>query len=623
MLQISEADAETTLNLRILLRLMVTMTLSAATADVRSVRQLIERRALMAHFQPIVLLDDAAVYGHEALVRTPAGVCWRDPDALFAAARREGLSIELEIECVRVAIVAWALHGASGKLFLNLSASALLTALSDRGLQATLELISARGVSPSSIVVELTEHEHVRDVEMLVAAATLLRRHGMAVALDDFGDGRSSLRLWSELKPEIVKIDKYFTRGLPSNGDKLQTFRALLQIAETFGSSLVAEGIETADELRVVRDLGLRFAQGYALGRPAAEPVDAPLPGAVRVLASRDIAVFPELRRVSNLGVTAARLLVPAASVPQAITHDEVFALFQSQPALHAVAVVEDDKPLALLNRQIFINSYAKPFFKELYGRRPATLHGNHAPLLVDIHTGVEELTSVLTSSDQRYLTEGFVITEGGRYRGLGTGEQLVRAVTEARIEAARHANPLTFLPGNIPISDHIERLLDSGRDFVACYADLNHFKPYNDHYGYWRGDEMIRLVARVVVSHCDAQRDFVGHVGGDDFIMLFQSSDWETRCERVVEAFNQLARQLFDPEALDAGGIMAEDRHGVMRFHPCTTLCIGAVQVAPGRFRRSDDVASAAAAAKRHAKRGGFGVYLLDAPDAAMTTIF
>ena len=146
----------------------------------------------------------------------------------------------------------------------------------------------------------------------------------------------------------------------------------------------------------------------------------------------------------------------------------------------------------------------------------------------------------MLTSNDQRYLTEGFVITEGGRYRGLGTREQLVRAVTEARIEASRHANLLTFLPGNIPISDHIE-----------------------------------------------------------------------------------LARQHFDQEALDAGGIMAEDRHGVVRFHPCTTLCIGAVQVAPGRFRRSDDVPSAAAATKRHAKRGGFGFYLLDAPDAAMTTTF
>jgi diguanylate cyclase (GGDEF)-like protein len=287
--------------------------------------------------------------------------------------------------------------------------------------------------------------------------------------------------------------------------------------------------------------------------------------------------------------------------------------------ALHALAVVgDDDRPIALINRNQFIASYARPFFKELYGTKPCTLFASLSPMTVELHTGIEELTAVLTSGDQRYLTEGFIITEGGRYRGLGTGQHLVKAVTEARIEAARHANPLTFLPGNIPLTDHIDRLLTSGRDFVAAYADLNHFKPYNDHYGYWRGDEMIRLAAGMLLGQCDARRDFVGHVGGDDFVMLFQSNDWLERCERIVSAFNEKALQLFDPEALSAGGILAEDRHGDLRFHPCTTLCIGIVQVQPGRFSHADDVANAAASAKRKAKKGNQAVVVLDAWAAA-----
>ena len=79
----------------------------------------------------------------------------------------------------------------------------------------------------------------------------------------------------------------------------------------------------------------------------------------------------------------------------------------------------------------------------------------------------------------------------------------------------------LTFLPGNIPISQHIERLLKKRVLFVACYADMNNFKPFNDYYGYWRGDEMIRLLARIAMEQCDSQRDFLGHVGGDDFVLL------------------------------------------------------------------------------------------------------
>jgi len=181
--------------------------------------------------------------------------------------------------------------------------------------------------------------------------------------------------------------------------------------------------------------------------------------------------------------------------------------------------------------------------------------------------------------------------------------------VTEVRIEAARHANPLTLLPGNITINEHIRRLLKAGRRFVACYADLNDFKPFNDHYGYWQGDGMICLAARTLTSQCAPQRDFVGHVGGDDFMVLFQSDDWEERCRRIVEGFNARAGRLFDEAALVRGGIDAEDRFGVWRFFPFTTLSIGAVVIEPGHFDKPDAVASAAAAVKHKAKMGHHGL--------------
>lgn len=579
----------------------------------RTVRGLIEHHILQAHFQPIADLRDGSVYAHEALIRGPSGSAYAMPEALFAAAQREKCGFELEIECVKQALAAWSEGTQHGRLFLNISASALVRTLTERGIEDVIEVAGRHRVPLSAIVIELTEHELVRDPEALLGVCTTLRRHGIGIALDDFGDGRSSLRLWSELKPDFVKIDKYFLKDLARHGDKLRTLRALLQIAENFGSRLIAEGLEGAEELLLARDLGITYGQGWVLGRPAAHTVDVFLPEAQAVFNSRDIAVFPEPQRASNSGFTASRLLVAAPTVTSDTSHDAIYEILRRNERLHALAVVDDDKPVALINRSQFIANYARLYFKELYGNKPCTLFASVAPLTIELHTGIEELTGVLTSGDQRYLTEGFIITEGGRYRGLGTGQQLVRAVTEARIEAARHANPLTFLPGNIPISEHIERLLANGNDFVAAYADLNHFKPYNDQYGYWRGDEMIRLVARALIGQCEPRRDFVGHVGGDDFLILFQSGDWLERCERIVATFNEKARDLFDPEALAAGGIHAEDRHGDMRFHPCTTLCIGAVQVQPGHYEHADDVASAAASAKREAKHGNRGVVVLD----------
>lgn len=146
----------------------------------------------------------------------------------------------------------------------------------------------------------------------------------------------------------------------------------------------------------------------------------------------------------------------------------------------------------------------------------------------------------MLTSADQRYLNDGCIYTEHGRCHGLGTGHQVVQQVTESRIEAARHANPLTMPPGNIPISEHIQRLLSTRAEFVAAYADLSGFKPFNDQCGYWRGDEVIKLVAATVSRHCDPKRDFIGHVGGDDFVVLLQSADGDVRCLAMAEEFNE-----------------------------------------------------------------------------------
>ncbi|MBC8057509.1 MAG: EAL domain-containing protein [Rhizobiales bacterium] len=571
--------------------------------------RLLQDKSLAPVFQPIVSMRDGAIYAHEALIRGPKGMPLHTPDALLAAARKEGLLLHFEIACVAAALRQWATLRQPGRLFVNLSASALLQMVSLRSVEGISQSIRQLGLQPRMLVVEITEHEHVSDIHALGEAVHQLHAAGVMLALDDFGDGRSSLRLWSELQPDIVKIDKYFTADLSRQPKKLQTLRALLQIAEIFGTTLVAEGIENAEDLRVVRDLGIGLGQGYFLGRPIAPP-HAEIPAeATQVLLDQRVSVMPTMRTASVSGRLREIQTTAAPTVTSATLHDDLSRLFELHPGLHAVAIVDDAVPVGLIDRRQFMERYAKRYFKELYGRKPCVIFANLSPRLIEREHDTEDLIGILTSQDQRYLTEGFIVTDNGRYVGLGTGDQLVRTVTESRIEAARHANPLTFLPGNIPITEHIERLLASGGEFVACYGDLNNFKPFNDHYGYWRGDEMIRLMARCAVSHCDAQRDFVGHVGGDDFILLFQSDDWDLRCERLVEAFNAEAALLYDDEGRAAGGIEAEDRHGVLRFFPFTSLSIGAVRVRPGLYRTAEQVANAAASAKHGAKVANAGL--------------
>ena len=251
-------------------------------------------------FQPIVDLGTASIFAHEALIRGPKGSALHTPDALLRAARQEQLSFEFEYACVEVILRAWGSRDVPGRLFVNFSAQTLTRLIAAQGSSRLLELLDGLGVKARMLVLELTEHERVEDVGSLIAAVAALRAAGVSLALDDFGDGHSSLRLWSELKPEVVKIDKYFTSAISQHGAKFKTVQALLQIADIFGTALVAEGVETQEELRVLRDVGVDYGQGYFLGHPANAPLRYLGVDAQRVLAERQIVVFPELKRASG-----------------------------------------------------------------------------------------------------------------------------------------------------------------------------------------------------------------------------------------------------------------------------------------------------------------------------------
>jgi len=564
---------------------------------------------LSPYFQPVVDLVQGRVFGHESLIRGPAHTMLHSPAALFAEARRQGLHPEVEFESLRVGLRSFHDNASPGKLFLNLSGPALAHYWLRWRAELPARLLEGCDLDPAQIILELTDTDPApSDLRTLVEACSCLRDHGMRIALDDYGVGNTSLRLWAELQPDFVKFDRYFFNGLSRDARKQKLVRTLLTVAQGTGTPVVAEGIETADDLDMLSELGIRYAQGWYLGRPEAlliHELAMPVRESLR-------ARIPSLQGLRGPGSTAASLRVDAPAVPHlSYTNDDVHRLFMECKGLHAVAVVDDDnRPIGIINRRDFSEQYAQRYTRDLFGRDPCSTFMNPRPVLVDIDTSIDQLSHVLISEDQRYLMDGFIITRDGRYDALGTGEALVRSVTEMRLEAARYANPLTSLPGNIPISQHIGFLLDAGDDFAVCYGDLNNFKPFNDVYGYWRGDDMILLCAEVIKRHCDAQRDFVGHVGGDDFVVMMRSPDWKERVGRIISEFNQRAVDLYDDPGRRNGGIEAEDRHGVLRFFPFVTLGIGALTVTPPLERlRPEDIASAAAHVKHKVKHGNLSL--------------
>ena len=232
--------------------------------------ELIEARALSVVFQPVVDLAAGIAVGYEALVRGPAGTWLESPTALFAAARETGRYERLAIVCIQETLRAWAAHGSPGLLFLNMSPRLVQRAGFEPG--RARRFLESLGLKPATMVIELTEDYPAIEMQHLRDSLRLYRSMGFRVALDDLGEGFSSLRLWSELRPEFVKADKHFVRGIAKDAVKRQFLRSIQHIARRAGSQVIAEGIEVAEDLRAARRLGIAFAQGWHLGRPSAVP---------------------------------------------------------------------------------------------------------------------------------------------------------------------------------------------------------------------------------------------------------------------------------------------------------------------------------------------------------------
>jgi len=579
-----------------------TTMLTLVRPDVFKPEQAILEHNLRTAFQPVVSLKNVSVIGYEGLTRGEAGTPFESPVTLFEAAERNQLSAQLDRNCQRRATSLFAKQNLPGKLFLNVLASSIVEGeLTVIAISSFLDRINLK---PQQVVLEITESKPIVNFASIKQHLDTLRSIGFQIAIDDLGEAYASLKLWLELRPDYVKIDKAFVSNMHQDSYKLQFVRAIQQIGEFTNTMVIAEGIETEADLLTIRDLGIEHAQGYFLGRPSEKPALSIAPAALQVLASRRIAVLSNATVSPPFCARIGKLATPLEPASVLTTNEVLMRRFSADPNLVAIPVVVDCVPVGMVRRSRFVHEFARPFRHELYDKRPCALFMDNDPLIVEASTTIPALSELLTDSDRRHLASGFIITEQNRYFGVGSGQALVKELTEMQINTARYANPLTMLPGNVPIDEHVERLLGAKIKFNAAYIDIDHFKPYNDLYGYRKGDEMIRALGSALVDAMEPNIDFVGHVGGDDFIAHLQSNDWEPRLHNVIAAFDRIRVALLTSDDLDRGTYITDNRSGEKQAQPTPTISIGVVKVEIGMFASANDVAAALAEAKREAKR-------------------
>ena len=391
-------------------------------------------------------------------MRGPEGSLIQTPLELFTAAAEAGVAVELNLLCIQEILRAFAGRNLQGSLFLNISPQLILQRGFDQ--ERAARFLQSLAIEPERVVIELTEDYPTLDFQLVHESLMLYRSMGFRIAIDDLGEGFASLRLWSELKPEFVKADKHFVTGIADDPVKMQFLRAIQQIAENSGSQVIAEGIENAADFKVVKDIGIACGQGWFIGRPSEHPDGKLPPEAERAQADARVPVVPAPRLRAGTE-PRAHDFVRAVDAGGAAGEPRLGArpVRLRSPTLAAIPVIGAAGIEGVVSRAWLDLVRASPDAQTLRAR-PCIEFADRAPIKVEADLDLAALTAILVESDARRMADGFVIVSRGRYLGMGTSADVMRSLQSSRVLAARYTNPLTLLPGQVPINEHLERLL-------------------------------------------------------------------------------------------------------------------------------------------------------------------
>ncbi|MBN2222215.1 MAG: GGDEF domain-containing protein [Vallitaleaceae bacterium] len=554
----------------------------------KTILTIIQDEDISTLYQPIVNLVNAEIMGYEALSRGPEWSSLFSPIHLIQEAELHGYSYELEFLMRKKAFENLSGMDLRQKLFVNVNPNFIRSDKVEQG--RTLQLIEGSGIRPENIVFELTEHTMITDYDAFNEILNHYRKQKYKIAIDDVGAGYSGLRTIRETIPEYVKIDMELIRHIDKDTVKESLIDAILSFATKTGIKVIAEGIETEAELKKLMEIGVHYGQGYFLQRPQRDIV--PLRKELVSLItetnkrSREIFIFDDTKNMIG------QIVDPDCFVDESVSCERVKKLFEEKGS-EGICVVKNGKPIGIVMRENLLFMLSSQYGLSLYAHKKISHVMDNDFLKVEHRVSVSDASRLAMNRDRGKAYDILVVIREGEYFGIVSIHSLLKTLIRVESQYAKELNPLTNLPGNSIINRVLNDLIVYKEEACVVYLDVDHFKPYNDIYGFEAGDQMIVALAELILEEVRKVipfGSFIGHIGGDDFIFVAEAAyvDIQKICCNIAKGFEVLVKKSYTKEDLDRGYIISKDRDQQIKKFDLLTISMSGIY---GRINQYENV--------------------------------
>lgn len=387
--------------------------------ELKELEDILSNRNISTVYQPIISLIDGEIIGYEALSRGPENSSLQSPDKLFGTAQTYNKTWEVEQLCRTKAIERANNIEKDKYLFINVDPHIFKDEKFKKGF--TKEFLAEHNMSPNSIIFEITEKTCIEDYRGFKQALSNYVDQGYKIAVDDMGSGYSGLKMLNETKPHYVKIDMDLIRNINEDFFKQSIIESFVKLSKTTNMKLIAEGIETEEELKTLINLGVYAGQGFFISRPCENFID--IPGFVKELVKscNESKNNAHDCRVNNIGEIARR-----DNTFKPITKcSEIKEYFDSSD-INGVCIVENNIPLGLIMKDTLDFMLSVKYDSVMASRYPVSAIMDNNPLIVDYFTSIREVSRMAMSRKAKNTYDYIIITKNDRYYGITSVKSLL-----------------------------------------------------------------------------------------------------------------------------------------------------------------------------------------------------